>query len=66
MSQPMYTIKSGSLKGYSICETCGSVLDIYIDFHQYLLQPEIVQIQMELLKDLSKCPFHLCSVPIPQ
>ena len=62
MSQPMYTIKSGSLKGYSICETCGSILDIYLDFHQCLLQSEIVQIHMELLKDLSKYPFHLCSV----
>ena len=63
MSQPMYTIRSGSLKGYSICETCGSVLDIYLDFHQCLLQSEIVQIHMELLKELSKCPFHLCSIP---
>ena len=61
MSQPMYRIKNGSLKGYSICEMCGSVLDIYLDYHQCLLQPEIIQAHMELLKDLSKCPFHLCN-----
>ena len=61
MSQPMYRIKNGSLKGYSICEMCGSVLDIYLDYHQCLLQPEIIQAHMELLKDLTKCPFHLCN-----
>ena len=60
MPQPMYRIPTGSLKGYSVCETCGSVLDIYTEFHQCLLQPDIVRIHMDVMKCFAKCPFFLC------
>ena len=62
MSQPMYKIPSGSLKGYYICETCASVLDIYIDYHCCLLYTNIVKIHIDMLQCLQKCPFHTCYV----
>ena len=60
----MYTIKNGSLKGYAICETCGSVLDIYLDFHQCLLQPEIVQVHMNYSKIYPSVHFICAAFPM--
>ena len=57
MPQPMFLIPSGTLQGYSVCETCGSILDIYIDYHQCLLQSNIVSVHMNLLQCISNCPF---------
>ena len=57
----MYRIPTGSLKGYLVCETCGSVLDIYTQFHQCLLQPDIVRIHINVIKCFEKCPFFLCA-----
>ena len=62
MSRPMYKIPSGSLKDYYICKTCGSVLDIYIDYHRCLLYSNIVKLHMDLLQCLQKCPFYTCYV----
>ena len=57
----MYKIPSGDLKNYYICETCGSILDIYIEYHRCLLDPHIVNIHLDLIKGISKCPFYMCT-----
>ena len=57
MPQHMYKIPSGDLKNYYISETCGSILDIYIEYHRCLLDPHIVNIHLDLIKGISKCPF---------
>ena len=61
MSQPMYKIPSGSLQNFYVCETCGSVLDIYINFHRCLLQPDIVCLHLEVIKGINSYPFYHCS-----
>ena len=60
MTQPMYKIPSGNLKNFYVCETCGSVLDIYINYHQCLLQPDIVRVHLEVINGIKSCPFYNC------